>query len=285
LISAIVSIGACAAAIQAQQAPAAQPKQTPAAQAKQTPANTEPTLTKAEMQKFLATAKAKGSRQTSKGITAPYKLRLSDGVVEHDAAFQAVDEHKMRMDFGDGTTELNFVDSYEYDIAAYNIAELLELDSMMPVTVARTWNGRKGAISWWVTTLMDEKERLAKKVEPPPAAHWNDQMHRMRVFTALVRDTDRNLTNVLIDPDWKLWMIDFTRAFRTQPELINQKDLVKCDRQLLVRLKALDRDDVARVTKDHLRKMDVDAVMARRDRIVQHFQKLIADKGEAEVLY
>jgi hypothetical protein len=110
-------------------------------------------------------------------------------------------------------------------------------------------------------------------------------MHRMRVFTALVRDTDRNLTNVLIDPAWKLWMIDFTRAFRMQKELINQKDLIKCDRQLLDRLKALKGDDVARVTKDHLRKIDVEAVMARRDRIVEHFKKLVAEKGEDEVLY
>jgi hypothetical protein len=250
-----------------------------------TPAPAEPSLSKEAMQKFLATAKVVSSKQTSKGITAPWRLKLTDGTITHDAAFQSVDEHKMRMDFGDGTTELNFVDSYEYDLAAYNIAELVDLDKMMPVTVARTWNGQKGAVSWWVPTLMDEKERLAKKVEPPPDAHWNDQMHRMRVFTALVRDTDRNLTNVLIDPNWKLWMIDFTRAFRMQAELINQKDLIKCDRELLAKLKALNRDDVARVTKDHLRKIDVDAVMARRDKIVDHFAKLVKEKGEAEVLY
>ena len=54
--------------------------------------------------------------------------------------FQAVDERKMRKDFADGTSELNFVDSYEYDLAAYNIAELVGLDSMMPVTVQRSWN-------------------------------------------------------------------------------------------------------------------------------------------------
>src|SRR5207245_4287730 len=120
--------------------------------AAQAPAAAEPSLTKAEMQKFLATAKVLKSKQTSNGITAPFRLTLSDGTLTHDAAFQAVDEHKMRMDFGDGSTELNFVDSFEYDLAAYNISELVGLDSMMPVTVARSWNGRKGAISWWVPT-------------------------------------------------------------------------------------------------------------------------------------
>ncbi|HYM22283.1 MAG TPA: hypothetical protein VEU08_03720 [Vicinamibacterales bacterium] len=244
-----------------------------------------PSLTREEMAHFLGTAKVVSSRQTSKGVTSPWKLKLSNGAITHEAAFQSIDERRMRMDFADGSTELNFVDSYEYDLAAYGIAGLVGLDTMMPVTVERTWNGKKGALSWWVPTKMDEKERLAKKIEPPPAVHWNDQMHRMRVFTALVRDTDRNLTNVLIDTDWKLWMIDFTRAFRLQPELINQKDLVKCDKQLLEKLKALNRDDVARVTKDHLRKIDVDAVMARRDKIVAHFARLVAEKGEAEVLY
>ena len=253
--------------------------------AQQAPAAAEPTLTKVEMQKFLTTAKIVGSKQTSIGITAPYKLKLTDGTITHDAAFQAVDEHKMRMDFGDGSSELNFVDSYLYDLAAYNIAELIDLDSMMPVTAARKWNGKNGAISWWVPTQLDEKQRLAKKIEPPPTAHWNDQMHRMRVFTAHVRDTDRNLTNVLIDPDWKLWMIDFTRGFRRQPELINQKDLIKCDRQLLAKLKTLNKDDVTRVTKDALQKSEVEAVMIRRDKIVEHFKKLVAEKGEAEVMY
>src|ERR1051326_8350004 len=133
---------------------------------------------------FLAPAKVVSSKQTSKGITAPWRLKLTDGTITHDAAFQSVDEHKMRMDFGDGTSELNFVDSFEYDLAAYNIAELVGLDSMMPVTVQRKWNGMNGAISWWVPTLMDEKERLAKKVEPPPTAHWNDQMHRSEEHTS-----------------------------------------------------------------------------------------------------
>src|SRR5579864_2697418 len=86
--------------------------------AAQTPA-AEPSLTKEQMQRFLTTAKVVSSKQTSKGITSPWRLKLTDGTLTHEAAFQSVDEHKMRMDFGDGTTELNFVDSYEYDLAAY----------------------------------------------------------------------------------------------------------------------------------------------------------------------
>ena len=38
-------------------------------------------------------------------------------------------------------TELNFVDSYKYNIAAYQLAELLGLDDMVPVYVERKWKG------------------------------------------------------------------------------------------------------------------------------------------------
>ncbi len=75
-------------------------------------------------------------------------------------------------------------------------------------------------------------------------------MYRMRVFSSLVRDTDRNLTNVLITHQWKVMMIDFSRGFRLQPELLHQKDLGKIDRQLLAKLEALTREDVRQVTKD-----------------------------------
>ena len=75
---------------------------------------------------------------------------------------------------------------------------------MMPVYVERRWNGQLGSISWFVPTLMDESDRLKKKIQPPNPADWNNQMYRMRVFSSLVRDTDRNLTNVLISPEWKV---------------------------------------------------------------------------------
>ena len=45
----------------------------------------------------------------------------------HDASFQGLDEHKAQKQLGSGT-EINFVDSYKYNIAAYWLAELLGLD-------------------------------------------------------------------------------------------------------------------------------------------------------------
>jgi hypothetical protein len=107
----------------------------------------------------------------------------------------------------------------------------------------------------------------------------------VRVFDELVYDTDPNLTNVLITADWKIWRVDFSRAFRLQHDLRDPKDLVMCDRQLLEKLRQLDGDTVLEKTKPHLNKSEVKAVMARRDKIVANFQKLVAQKGEGAVLY
>jgi hypothetical protein len=63
------------------------------------------------------------------------------------------------------------------------------------------------------------------------------------------------------------------------------KNLVKCDRQLLEKLKALKGDELAQKTKRYLTQDEVNAVMARRDKIVATFQTLISQKGEGEVLY
>jgi len=156
---------------------------------------------------------------------------------------------------------------------------------MLPVYVERKWKGNPGSLSWWLPTQMDEAERVKKKVDVPDKEAWNDQMYRIRVFDELVYDTDPNLTNILIGTDWKLYRIDFTRAFRRYKDLQHPQNLTRCDRRLLEKLRALDGSELQQRTEGYLTKWEVQAVMARRDKIVAYFQKLVAEKGENEVLY
>ncbi len=85
-----------------------------------------PELSTEQIKTFLKNAKVIRTRTTDKGVTAPKRLTLSDGVTTHDAVFQAIDERKMVAKMGGGgrqeTTELNFVDSYKYNIAAYELS-------------------------------------------------------------------------------------------------------------------------------------------------------------------
>jgi hypothetical protein len=244
----------------------------------------DPTLTKEQIKQFLLTAKVISARGSKKGVTATTRLTLSDGTITHDGSFQPIDDHETVMQFADGSKESHFVDSYKYNIAAYGLAELLGLDDMVPVYVERKWEGKTGSLSWWLAVKMDEQDRVRQKIQPPDQGAWNGQMYKIRVLDELVSDADANLTNVLIGPDWQLYRIDFTRAFRIG-RVREPKNLVHCDRQLFEKLKALNAADLTEKAGNYLSKNEIKDVITRRNQIVAQFQKLIAEKGENNVLY
>lgn len=259
-----------------------------AAQAATPAAASAPALTRDEMRTFLQKAKVIKSRDLGKGVTRPLQLTLTDGATTHDAVFQSIDDRATVANLRGAkgpNVELNFVDSYRYNLAAEALATMVGLDHMIPVHARRSWNGKTGSLSWWVDSLMDEQDRLKKGVKPPRPGEWNEQMYRMRVFGVLTRDTDRNLTNVLITPEWKVVMIDFTRAFRLHKDLPYPQDLQRCDRALLAAMKTLTKEGIKAAVKNDLSGSEIDAVIARRDLLVAHFERLIAEKGEKEVLY
>jgi hypothetical protein len=249
------------------------------------PAADDTQLTKEQIKQFLQTAEIINSKPSATGTTHPWRLTLSNGTITHDASFQPIDIHKSEMKLESGRTEFDFTDSYRYNIAAYQLAELVGLDNMLPVYVERKWHGKSGSLSWWLPVKMDEAQRIEKKLAVPDPEKWNNQMYRIRVFDELVYDSDPNLTNVLIGEDWTVWRVDFSRAFRKNKELRAPKNLVKCDRQLFEKLQALKADELTEKTKRYLNKDEVNAVIARRDKIVATFQTFIAQKGESEILY
>jgi len=245
----------------------------------------EPDLTEAQKKEFLLHAKVTTTREIGKGVTNPWRLTLSDGTLTHDAAFQPVDRRETSVSFIGGPSEVGFRDSYHYNIAAYELARLLGLDDMVPVTVERKWRGQEGALSWWVPWKWDEEMRRKQNLNPPDAETWNKQVDKVRVFAKLVYDTDLNAGNLLITEDWKLWMIDFTRAFRLHKQVQAPEQLQRCDRQLLQKLRQLDGKELLEKTQPHLSVGEVQALMSRRDQIADHFQQLNGRKGEDAVLY
>jgi hypothetical protein len=243
------------------------------------------TLSEEQMKDFLHSAKVIRAIQSGKGVTSPYRLTLSNGALVHDASFQSIDEYKATKIFDNGTTEMNYRDSYKYNIASYELAKLLGLADMMPVTVERKWKGKTGSLSWWLPVKMDEEKRRSRRLQPPEPNDFDQQLYKMGVFAELVYDTDRNLGNVLISEDWHVWMIDFSRAFRLYTTLKSPQNLVKCDRQLLEKLRHLDAVEFKKKTGNWLSDPEIKGVMARRDKIVSQFEALITEKGEKAVLY
>src|SRR5574340_55168 len=243
-----------------------------------------PKLSRADMEEFLRTAKVINSKQASKGITRSLRATLSDGKITNDAHIQSIDES--RTEFKSNTSvELNFKDTYKFNIAGYRLAVLLGLDNV-PVSVERKWAGKTSAFTWWVDdVMMDEDARRKKKVDPPNPDLWNKNMFVVRIFDQLICNTDRNLQNLLIQKNWDMWMIDHTRAFRMRKDLPGIKNLTRCDRTLLERLRALDKPTLQAKLRPYLNNTEIDALLARRDKIVQFFDGEVKSKGASAILY
>ncbi len=181
-------------------------------------------------------------------------------------------------------TELNFRDSWKYNVADYEVAKILGLN-MLPSYVERKVGGKTGSLSWWVDDAMMEVDRFKKKMEPPDMGSWNKQMYAVRVFHELIYDTDPNLTNILISKDWQIWIIDCSRAFRVNKTIREPKNLVQCDRKLLAKLRTLDKGVLRDRVSSWLTNAEIDGVVSRAAKIVQLFDKEVTAKGESSVLY
>jgi hypothetical protein len=236
-----------------------------------------------EVELLLREGKVIRSKSLNIGITGTRVVTLTRGDIVHSAHVQVIDESKTTFQTAAGT-ELNFRDCYKFNIAAYRLDRMLGLN-MVPPSVERRWLGKDSAFTWWVADGMMEGQRLKNKLQPPDVDRFNKQMYVVRVFDQLVFNTDRNLQNLLITPDWNLWMIDHTRAFRMRTDLSAPKNLVKCDRNLLKNMRRLTKETLTEQLGDLLLPYEIKAILERRDKIVALFDQKVAREGESSILF
>src|SRR5262245_61724858 len=253
-----------------------------AAQEAATPAP--PQLSKEEMEAFLLKGKLTRTRDAGGGVTASARGTMSDGRTTHDVHIQNVDISQSVFQAGKAT-ELNFRDSYRYNIAGYRVAQLIGLMTV-PMSVERSINGKESAVTWWVDDVkMDEKERMKRKTFGPDPVRTTKQIQIMRVFDELIQNRDRNQGNILWTSDFTMWLIDHTRAFRLGKELLKPEQLQRCERGLLERLRAMTAESLAKAVGDSLTRAEQEALLARRDAIVKIYDERIAKLNEAAVLF
>jgi hypothetical protein len=235
---------------------------------------------------FLRTAAVVHKKTLGKGITHSEQYTLSDGSQTHKAVFKTIDEFKRGISsFEGGGVYVDFADSWKHEVAAYELDKLIGLD-LVPPTVERKFGRTAGSLQMWVEGAMTEADRKQRKIDPPDVAAWNEQMYKVRLLHELTYNTDaRNINNVLIDPAFRVYAIDSSRAFLAYDSLRSEKDLTRFSRSALEALKALDRATLDARLGRWLTAPQIKGLLKRRDKVVALAARRVQEQGEAAVLY
>ena len=238
-----------------------------------------------EVLDYLHVAEVVSATELSTGVTRPKKLRLERDGFEVSAVFHDVSRQEIKPKrLANGHLVMYLRDSFRNQVAAYELSRLLEMESVPP-TVLRKVGGRAGSAQLWIEGAMTEEDRLKRGLAPPDGVRWSQQMAERRVFDNLINNIDRNQGNLLIDADWKLWLIDHTRAFGRDRSLPYEDRLNRISRQLWSRVKDLDAEVLRDRLRPYLGEAEIRALLHRRTLLVQFFEERIARLGESAVLF
>ena len=237
-----------------------------------------------ELEDFLRAAKIVQAKAIPEGVTLPQKLTLELNGVTRFGAFKSIDVSKPVQQFDAGQIELGFQDSWKTEVAAYELDKLIGLD-MVPATVERTYNSKKGSEQFWVDSMMSEADRLQKKTDPPNAQQWNLAFQKVQLFDNLIYNTDRHMNNLLITKDWEIVLIDHSRSFRIFKDLKQPKSMTRFSKALLEGIQRLNTQNLTEHLGKYISKAQIEALLKRRDAIVAQAKKMVAEQGEAKALY
>jgi hypothetical protein len=224
-----------------------------------------------EIEEFLRTAKVTKLELVPIGVTKPQRAVFESGGLVARAAWKPLAP----------SYRSGYHESYKAELAAYALDRLLEMH-MVPPVVERKLDGDAGALVYWI-----EKTHPWDVKKPPvgPGLDWSRRVSRMRMFDQLIANIDRNAGNLLYDDDWHLFLIDHSRAFIERKELSGTTPPTRVERAFWNRLEALDLERLQSVLGAWLTKNEINAMLARRDRMRTAIAKMVAERGEANVFF
>ncbi len=241
-----------------------------------------------EVEEFLRTAEIVSRERVGEGLNRILKVLLEKDGIRMHAAFRDIHVERSQMPLSDGKVSFFFRDDAIFECAAYELAKLLGMDTVPPV-VERKIQRTEGTLQAWVENVNTERVLRETTGIPPSGGinrwRWIMLRQNIHIFDNLIYNEDRNIGNILIEPDWKLWMIDHGRAFRRWKELMNPEQVQFAERSLWEKLQALDETVVRAKLKDFLRPVEINGLIERKGLLVDHIQKLIDDRGEKDVLF
>ena len=220
-----------------------------------------------EFEEFLKQAKVIKVDDVPVGVTKPKRAYVAPGGLAGSFVFKELMPSR----------KSGFFESYKSEIAAYELDKIMGM-GMVPPTVERKHDGVTGSAQLWVEHCTLLRDRDTTKA--PDMGAWNKQVYRQRVWDNLTANIDRNQGNLLMDDGWNLILIDHSRAFTGSMNM--PFPMNKIDKEFYEKLKALDEATI----KARLGKWLFDGpkpILKRRDKIVEHFEKMLAQYGEAAV--
>ena len=231
-------------------------------------------LTDAEKEEFLRTAKVVKRRKVPVGVTHPERATLSDGRLTHDAHIQTVDIFKAQYQTTSGF-EMNFRDSYKYNIAAYKLDRLLGLN-MVPVSVERKVAGDLAARHLVVRRHHDDGKKALHQ-EDSSAGGKKGFVERPNVSGEDLQRTDlqhgpqpwQRADHPRLEHPHRRFL---PWPFGSRKDLRSPANLVRCDRRIYDALRELDGETLKRELGPYLRKNEIAGLLARRDKIVKSLQ-------------
>lgn len=248
------------------------------------PAQTGQVFQGVDLEQFLTRARITGMKDIGTGVTLPKRAFLELNGTTHSAVFKTIDEGPVPVKQLDRGAELQFQDSWRTEVAAYEMDKILGL-GMVPATIDRSYDGKRGSFQFWIDSVMSEADRVAKNIQPPNSLDWQEQVANVRLFDNLIYNTDRHLNNLRITADWKIRLIDHSRSFRPFEQLKDPKALTRFSRALLAKLEELNEPLLKERLGKHLSPYQITGVLKRRDAIIALSKKLVAEKGAGQVLY
>jgi len=220
---------------------------------------------RAQIEEYLKTANVVTMEELKVGVTRPRRAKLAPGGPVDGFAWKVVPPGR----------PAGFWESYKSEIAAYEIDKLIELN-MIPPTVERRVDGTVGAAVMWCSPTTSFGQ--LKGVPTAPARHiaaWNRQLSRAKMFDNLIGNKDPNLGNWLVDPAWNLILIDHTRAFTSDKDLVHKK-MDHIDGILWDSMQSLTAESLQAAIGNWVGKGEIKALLQRRDIMKADFDKRIA---------
>ena len=236
-------------------------------------------MTREEREAYLRSAKVVSMKDVGEGATHPLKVKLDDGTTQMKAIFKSVDlRTKWASRFGSETAK-GYIDSYKNEIAAYELDKLLGLN-MLPVTVERKIEGKRGSLREWVEHVIPH---YGHDEAPPDVDRMHDQMHVVWLFDYLIYNVDRRTHNLMLGPGWAPVLIDHSLGFMDHRKPF--RPMYRFPREVIQRLRALDERAIRQALRRYLKRHQIKALMRRRQIVLEHVDHQLAERDESEVFF